>query len=305
MSTNAVDDRQSTSRKFTVAELVARERTATMPVRPVYQDEAPRTYVPVTELLRREGIDFAGDNAPTCELPAVQVPALAAPTASVHISELLRREGELPEEKKRRTPGRATTVSSAAVLAGLTIAGLIALKPNVALSPVNDTQDDPNRRFSATPDTRPGSADLKRGGGAAPTTVAGMLRNDTADAASPARSLSGSALAGGGSSDGSGSGSVSEGSPTTQPTPTATPRSGDQGPSDGGPTTTSSPAPPDEDNGGGDEPPEEPPTSPPLLPKLPSTPLDPVIDGLTGSIGGFLPDSSVAVSTSIAGLLAG
>lgn len=313
MSTNAVEHRQ-TSRKFTVAELVARERTATRPVRPAYDEDEPRAYVPVAELLRREGVTVEGDGEPTAELPAVRLPAPLAPaapiasvtgTGPVHVTDLLRREGELPEERKRRLTGRAATVGSAAVLCGLTIAGLVALKPNIALSPVGDNQDDPHRQFSAaSPDSRPeGAPELQRGGGSAPTTVASLLRNDTADAASPAGSLSGSSPLGGGQGGASGEG---------------TPRTG--GTSDDSGTTTS----PDGDSAeptSTQQPQEPEPTSPEPEPEPQPEPeegvldpvLDPVLDTLGsavggvskvgGSVQGVVPSSVTAVQDSINGLL--
>lgn len=292
MSTNAVDHRQRTSRKFTVAELVARERTATMAVRPTYDEDGSRTYVPVAELLRREGIEYVGDNEPTAEMPAVQSPVLTAPVGSaaeLHVTDLLRREGELPEEKKRRLPGRAATVGSAAVLCGLTIAGLVALKPNIALSPVSDAPDDPDRQFSASPGTRQdAAAELKRGGGATPTTVSSLLRNDIADAASPAGSLNGgpTATAGSGATGSTGGGT---GGSTVEPTSAP-----------GGSGGSDSTGTPSERTG---EPAEPAPSDPP---EDDPSPLDPVLDALgdaVGSIEGVIPSSSVAVQQSINGLL--
>lgn len=297
MSTNAVDHRQRTSRKFTVAELVARERTATMAVRPTYDDDGPRTYVPVAELLRREGIEYVGDNEPTAEMPAVQSPVLTAPVGSaaeLHVTDLLRREGELPEERKRRLPGRAATVGSAAVLCGLTIAGLVALKPNIALSPVSDAPDDPDRQFSASPGTRQdAAAELKRGGGAAPTTVSSLLRNDTANAASPAGSLNGDPTPTTGATSSTGGGT---GGSTVEPT--SAPGGSGGSDSTGTPSERTSE-------------PEEPAPSDP--PEDDSSPLDPVLDTLGdavgavgkvgGSIEGVIPSSSVAVQQSINGLL--
>ncbi len=290
MTTKAVDHRQSTSRKFTVAELVARERTASVPVRPSYPEDGPRSYVPVAQLLRREGVDFGGDNEPTRELPAVQVPALAANTDVLHVADLLRREGELPEEKRPRN--RATAVSSAAVLCGLTIAGLIALKPSIASSPVSDAPQDADRRFSAAPGTQTATTtELKRdGGGAAPTTAANLLRNDTTDAASPAGSRNGTSGGAGTTAESSGSRSAngaSDGS-VTQPTSTST------APGDSSPTSQPSEPAPSTD--------EEP---PPAEEEDDETVLDPVLDPVTGAIGGLLDSSSVAVSTSIAALLGG
>lgn len=119
------------NRKFlTVAELVARERSTTQQSYPwAQQDRRPRALTPAGELLRREGVRIDGM-------------ADTAPTQQVHVHKLLSREGELPEPmrakvkpaaKQRpeepRKKQRAAAIGSAAALCGLTIAGLIALKP--------------------------------------------------------------------------------------------------------------------------------------------------------------------------------
>ncbi|WP_116040517.1 hypothetical protein [Amycolatopsis palatopharyngis] len=216
MSTNVVDERQGTTRRYTVAELLARERaTAAAGVR---QDagSASQASLPVAELLRREGIEFAGDSAPTDRFEAV---APAAPAAL--------RKQPVAQRERRSGLGRTSTMSRAVVLFGLTVAGLVALKPTVASSPVGDAPHDSDRTMAAPRGAQPGmSTEFTRtGGGATPTTTAAsVLLNDTTDVASPMRQS-------GGSDNG--------GAPAEQ----AKPESAGSSTPDGGRADTSSPAP--------------------------------------------------------------
>lgn len=155
----------------TVAELVEREQATYTPYhrrRPRQEDRLQRLQ-PVTELLRREGIEFEGEDAPTIEMPA----------ATVHAGEVLSPRPEpVPERKEKRRAGKIGAISSAAVLCGLTVAGVIALKPPVAPSPTG-TLADAGPGESATSTTSvggvtPTSTVLQRAG--VPATVA-----DTSD----------------------------------------------------------------------------------------------------------------------------
>ncbi|SFB44295.1 hypothetical protein SAMN05216266_111188 [Amycolatopsis marina] len=271
MSTNVADDRQSSTRRHTVAELLARERAEVATGARPDTDEIPRATLPVVELLRREGIEFAGDSAPTDRFEAV---APAVPVA-------LRKDPGKQRERKGAL-GRTSTMSRAVVLFGLTVAGLVALKPTVASSPVDDApQHDSDRTMAAPRGAQPGpGTDIARtGGGTTPTTTAAsVLLNDTADVASPMRRPSSAAAVDRGGSGGATQAESDDGAtvstaapkPTTSNTPPA-PRTGS--------TTTESKPPPRNDSGGTDTGGEQ--TQDGGL-------LDPVLDPVTGTVKGVL-----------------
>ncbi|WP_199432977.1 hypothetical protein [Qaidamihabitans albus] len=187
MSTNVVDDRQNddrqrSARRYTVAELLARERATATAIPPaiggIDTNDAPREYLPVAHLLRREGVEFAGDSAPTDRFPAAVASAPARQAT---------KEGPL---------ARTLTVSRTVALFGLTVAGFIALKPAVASSPVADAPRDSGRVLAAPQGAQPGSSaeTTRTGGGATPTTTAaGASLDAAADAAPPTRESGGTA----------------------------------------------------------------------------------------------------------------
>ncbi|WP_034274293.1 hypothetical protein [Haloechinothrix halophila] len=149
MSINTVAPQRNARNYCTVAELVARERAAYTPYRRPRQQHRERQLQPVTELLRREGIEFSGEDTPTIEMP----------TTRIHVSQLRQRGAEptqgaaRPErvdakagrqagtKDDKRRGGRFGAISSAAVLCGLTVAGLIALKPTIASGPADTLAD--------------------------------------------------------------------------------------------------------------------------------------------------------------------
>lgn len=139
---NAVGQQSYPRRHYTVAELLAREASG---VRTPYHRERqatqPRAPLSVTDLLRREGVGFAGENHPTIELPT---------SAPLHVTKLLQRESEQTEPEQKRRSHRIAAAGSAAALCGLTIAGLIALKPTFASSP-GGLADDPTQPAGSSP----------------------------------------------------------------------------------------------------------------------------------------------------------
>ncbi|MFB9727545.1 hypothetical protein [Haloechinothrix salitolerans] len=147
---NTVAQQRNARKYCTVAELVARERAAYTPYRRPRQQHRERQLQPVTELLRREGIEFEGEDTPTLEMP----------TTRIHVNQLMRREAEPAQSAPRaargvgtkvdaaagtqsdkRKGGKFGAISSAAVLCGLTVAGLIALKPTTASGPADTLAD--------------------------------------------------------------------------------------------------------------------------------------------------------------------
>lgn len=132
LSANRVDGR-SPERRYTVAELVARERATGHRRRSTEAWTESTGAVSVADLLRREGVRFAGEDSPTIELNSLPV----------HVSELLRRTEAVPEsltdadeDKPRSRKAVAVgAVGGVAAIAGLTLAGLIALKPQFAFTP--------------------------------------------------------------------------------------------------------------------------------------------------------------------------
>lgn len=193
---NTVAPQRNARNYCTVAELVARERAAYTPYRRPRQERRERQLQPVTELLRREGIEFEGEDTPTLEMPTTrihvdQLPRRgAAPTqvaqsapqfppravagvgaqvdaqADAQVGATASEQVAKPREKQsdKRKGGRFGAISSAAVLCGLTVAGLIALKPNVASGPADTLAD-----AAGTPGDRTTSE--ARVGGVQPTST--------------------------------------------------------------------------------------------------------------------------------------
>ncbi|MPY80588.1 MAG: hypothetical protein GEV04_19495 [Actinophytocola sp.] len=131
---NTVASQRNARNYCTVAELVARERAAYTPYRRTRQQDRSHRLQPVTELLRREGVEFEGEDTPTIEMP----------TTRIHVNQLMRRQTEPEQDDRRpekRRGARLGAVSSAAVLCGLTVAGLIALKPTIASGPADRLAD--------------------------------------------------------------------------------------------------------------------------------------------------------------------
>lgn len=179
MPTNVVHNPTSTGRRPTVAELLARERVAARRVPRDRDYETPRGYLPAAELLRREGIEFAGDESPTEDLPAV--------TASVPAA--LRKEAREQPTKGRALVG--STAMSRIALLGLTVAGLVALKPGIASTPEDPAPREGGRALGAqggvelntrTVDT----ATSRPGGGSTPTTAAPSAPAEAPEAGSAA-----------------------------------------------------------------------------------------------------------------------
>ncbi len=191
---NTVAPQRNARNYCTVAELVARERAAYTPYRRPRQERRERQLQPVTELLRREGIEFEGEDTPTLEMPttrihvdqlprrgaaptrpASQFPPRAvagvgaqagAPVGATAGEQVASEQVAKPREKQsdKRKGGRFGAISSAAVLCGLTVAGLIALKPNVASGPADTLAD-----AAGTPGDRTTSE--ARVGGVQPTST--------------------------------------------------------------------------------------------------------------------------------------
>lgn len=247
MTSNAAD----LNRKyFTVAELIARERTATESYPWAKPDRRPRALMPATELLRREGVRIDG--------------IAEQPTEQVHVSKLLRRESDepapvkapvkrQPDEPRRGT--RAAAIGSAAALCGLTIAGLIALKPATPPDGAN-TASGEHGGSGATP---------SQGDVSSTTTV--LKRASSNEDAAKKRSTPASDPAGGASTTpGAGSSTPADSAP----------------PADSGPTQTSTPPP---DSTTTPPPAEEPDEKPTQKPKPSPSDDD---DGGIGGDGGLL-----------------
>ncbi|MPY99464.1 MAG: hypothetical protein GEU97_15970 [Actinophytocola sp.] len=124
---------------------------------------------PVTELLRREGIEFEGEDTPTLEMPTTRIHVDQLPRRAAQPTQMAQRVAPPAAPSRRPAPrtaphavvaevgtqpakraekqsdkrkgGRFSAISSAAVLCGLTVAGLIALKPNVASGPADTLAD--------------------------------------------------------------------------------------------------------------------------------------------------------------------
>lgn len=180
---NTVAPQRNARNYCTVAELVARERAAYTPYRRPRAERRERRLQPVTELLRREGIEFEGEDTPTLEMPTTRIradqlprrttqPTRMAPAAAPHQAAPVATDTEAGAQASRRAEkqsdkrkgGRFSAISSAAVLCGLTVAGLIALKPNVASGPADTLAD-----AAGTPGDRTTSE--ARVGGVQPTST--------------------------------------------------------------------------------------------------------------------------------------
>ncbi|SNR48099.1 hypothetical protein SAMN06265360_10726 [Haloechinothrix alba] len=135
--------RRNAENPRTVAELVAREsRGDASPdrVRPDAHEGEQASVVPVAELLRREGSSGtrAGSTAPATST-GTSFPASAQSLGKVATQATAARIPDSTEAGEgHKSHFRGATVGSAAVLCGLTLAGLVALKPTTALSPETD-----------------------------------------------------------------------------------------------------------------------------------------------------------------------
>jgi hypothetical protein len=231
VSTNVVDDRQSATRRYTVAELLARERATSTATSMTDIDEEPREYLPVADLLRREGIEFTAD-APTDRFAAVAGPPRADARTSITSAPVALRKEPGKQREKTGALARTGAIGRAAVLLGLTVAGLVALKPSVASTPVAEGPQNSERALSAPQGVQPGSpGDVTRsGGGSTPTTTAAsVLLNDTTDVASPMRQRSSatadSSSAAGNANSTGGTSSAAALDPPPAPETTTAPRS--------------------------------------------------------------------------------
>ncbi|WP_146147455.1 hypothetical protein [Prauserella shujinwangii] len=247
-------------------------------------DETPRQYLPVAELLRREGIEFEGDDSPTETFAAVP----AGPPAPRSRAEAPVR-AEPPEPADRgRTSAKAATWGRV-VLFGLTVAGLVAFKPGVASTPVEEGPREADQALSAPQGAQPGlSAQRDRsGGGSAPTTAAGsVLLSETTDLQAPPADSRGGTGGDSGDSGGTGGTGTSTGS-----TGRAGGTGGGDGADSGAPAPTTAPQPTTTRS-------QEPaPTTPPATsqpsPTTTSEPrnggvLDPVLDPVNGVVSGVL-----------------
>lgn len=230
MSTNAAD----MNRGFlTVADLIARERTATESYPWAKQrEQRPRALVSAADLLRREGVRI--DVVPVQE------------ETRVHVAKLLRREAELPERTEspdKRPPRRMAAIASAAALSGLTIAGLIALNPTNAGHNGNFAEGGPDgQQGSALPGETdritPTTSVLKRA----------SSEEDTSKQKDKASKSSGTQGSGGA---GAGAGGSAPDSPADTPDQPGPPPSSSESPTP--PSDNPPPAPPEEepdDDGG-------------------------------------------------------
>lgn len=275
LSTNTVDDRRDGQRRYTVAELVARERTTVQAFRPVYSPTDTATRLSVAELLRREGIEFSGEDSPTVELDSVPV----------HVNELLRRQTAAPataeasleapaEDADKPRSKRVAAVAGVAALAGLTLAGLIAIKPQVAFTPGGESAAPPGDDNGVSSSTATAA-----GGGSQPTTLKREPVNTAAESNPQASAPQSDAPAGQAREGGGSTTPVSE---TTSPVPTSSTATSTPPSEDAPPPKETKPAPPKEDDGGpgnGDG---------GLLDPVLNPVLDGVVDPLTGAITGTL-----------------
>ncbi|MQA60039.1 MAG: hypothetical protein GEU86_00780 [Actinophytocola sp.] len=254
---------------FTVAELVARERATYAHYHRPRTQPRERQLRPVSELLRREGVGFGGEDSPTIQLPS-----------KVNAANLLERDTDQQETATKRRTGRIASISSAAVLCGLTIAGLIALKPTIGTTP-----DSHAGGAGQSPDYVPPA----QSDGMKPTTSVLKRSNNTSETGGGSSTATQRPAAeGGNASSGSGSASGSSGqapSTTTTPPPSTT--------SAPKPTTppSSEQAPPkdSEDSDGGNDDGDD--NDGGLLSSVTKTAddtLDPVTGSISGSLGSLL-----------------
>lgn len=269
VSMNAADQQRNSRGYFTVAELVARERATYAHYHRPREQPRERQLRPVSELLRREG--FGGEDSPTIQLPS-----------KVNAANLLERENDEQETSTKRRTGRIASISGAAVLCGLTIAGLIALKPTIGTSPDG---------YAGGAGQSPDYAPPAQSDGVKPTTSV-LERSSDANETGGGASTATQRIPDSGTSSGSGSAADTSGS-STEDTSTTT----DQPPA---PTTTQQPTTPpseqtppkddDGDNSGDDGDdndggPLDPVTKP--VESVTST-ADDELDSATGSISGSL-----------------
>ncbi|MBA0127324.1 hypothetical protein H0B56_17390 [Haloechinothrix sp. YIM 98757] len=126
-------------------------------MRPDAHEGEQASVLPVAELLRREGSSGtrAGGTAPGSR-PGTSVPAASAQpfgkvaTQATAASTAARLPDTADAREGHKSHFRGATVGSAAVLCGLTLAGLVALKPTTALSPESD-----NRASGSSDSTQP------------------------------------------------------------------------------------------------------------------------------------------------------
>lgn len=270
---NAADQQRNSRGYFTVAELVARERATYAHYHRPREQPRERQLRPVSELLRREGVGFGGEDSPTIQLPS-----------KVNVANLLERENDKPQAATKRRTGRIASISSAAVLCGLTIAGLIALKPTIGTSPDG---------YAGGAGQSPDYAPPAKSDGVKPTTTV-LERSSNANETGGGASTATQRTPGDGDAATSGSGSAADSSDSsTQASSTTTA----QPPK---PTTTTSPseqAPPESDDGNNDgdnngdddggllDPVTKPVDS---VTNTADETLDPVTGSISGSLGSLL-----------------
>lgn len=261
---------------FTVAELVARERAAYAHYRRPRTQPRERQLRPVSELLRREGVGFGGEDSPTIQLPS-----------KVNAANPLERDTDRQETATKRRTGRIASISSAAVLCGLTIAGLIALKPTIGTTP-----DSHAGGAGQSPDYVPPA----QSDGMKPTTSVLKRSNNTSETGGGSSTATQRPAAEGGNAASSGSGSTSGSSGSASQAPSTT--TAQQAPS-----TTSTPkpttpppseqAPPESDDGsndGGDDGGLLSSVTKPVksVTETANETLDPVTGSISGSLGSLL-----------------
>jgi len=262
VSTNSADMNRPF---YTVAELVARERTATESYPWARREQRPRALVPASELLRREGVRI--DAVPVEE------------ETQVHVAKLLRREAELPSADGKKSR-RIAAVASAAALSGLTIAGLIALNPTSSTPNGNSASGVPDGQqvdgtTTERDDVTPTTSVLKR---ASNEKQADDAKRKAADAKTT--DATGSST-GGGAGDGAGGSQPDSPADTPdQPAP---------------PSGTNSPTPPPSDSNPPKPPPDE---------EEPDNggPLDDVVGGVGDVVGG-VGDAVGGVTDTVGGVL--
>ncbi|MDV6013767.1 hypothetical protein [Haloechinothrix sp. LS1_15] len=249
---NTARNRRKADGRHTVADLMSREgitapaRTGTE--RPGYQET---TALPVAELLRREGVapqrETAAPARPDAATPswgAIATQATAAATAA--------RLPDPDEPQDSKAPRRGAAVGSAAVLCGLTLAGLVALKPTTALSP--ESTDSRAASSSDSADQQHPGILEPRGGDTVTPTAAQVSTTTTGSSGSPGtqgtaepqgtqNAGTGQATAGGGEasgSSGSTGGSASGSTGDTQQRSSSDGGSGSDGSSTGSTGSTGS-----------------------------------------------------------------
>lgn len=261
MSTNSADMNRPF---YTVAELVARERTATESYPWARREpQRPRALVPANELLRREGVRI--DAVPVEEEP------------QVHVAKLLHRETELPNSDGKK-PRRIAAVASAAALSGLTIAGLIALNPTGSAPSGNSASGQPDGQQA-------GGTTSERDDVTPTTSVLKRASNEKADDDATRKAADAGTTDATGSSTGGGAGDGAGGSQPDSPADTP-----DQ------PTGTSSPTPPPSDSNPPKPPPEEEPDDDGGLVGDVVGGVGDAVGGVTDTVGGILNPATGSIS---------